>query len=172
MNRRTSRTQHRDSGAALLLAIGSVFMISAISAGLAAAATSSLNNRTALQLVRDREYAADGAIEEAISWVRLQDGPDPVNCSAVGSRPAVTLNGVVIRVDWKNTCPAVSPTLDAPAPPGTPVAQRNVIFSAFCANPVDAKCNFADVIIRAQVNLAPASGPVTKTYVQSWSVTR
>ena len=62
--------------------------------------------------------------------------------------------------------------MDLPAPPGTPVAQRNVIFSAFCANPADAKCDFADVIIRAQVNFAPASGPVTKTYVQSWSVTR
>jgi hypothetical protein len=84
----------------------------------------------------------------------------------------VTLNGVVIRVDWQNTCPAVSPTLDAPAPAGTAVAQRNVIFSAFCANPADAKCNFAAVIIQAQVNFAPASGPVTKTYVQSWSVTR
>jgi hypothetical protein len=167
---RRRRPLHQDSGAALILAMAFVVLIGAISAGLASLATSSVNNRGTLELVRDQKYAADGKIEEAISWVRLHDG---LTCgTGVGSivdddnNKDNWMNGVAIRVDWRNAC-GVVPHLDTE----TYVLQRNVIFSA-CKKPstVDAKCQEADVIVRARVNFQGSSGLVTNAYVQSWTV--
>jgi hypothetical protein len=152
------RPQHQDSGSALLLAIGFVLMVGAISAGLAAVATSSMNNRSTLQLVRNRQYAADGAIEQAIAQVRAS------TCTSPGGSIHNTLNNVAIRVDWVNACGVVKSSDN-----GTVVSQRNVIFSAYCKNPTDANCNFTEVIIRAQVNFQQTP---SETYVQSWSVNR
>ena len=167
------RQRDEDRGAALILAIGFVVVIGAISGGLAALATSGLNNRNTLELVRNREYAADGAIEKAISQVR------PLSCSpATGSIVDSTINGVSIRVDWINACGVVlrgdrGTTATASAWDGSVVFQRNVIFSA-CVDPSPSSaCDPAKVIIRAQVNFQQGLvGAVTKTYVQSWSVNR
>ena len=63
--------RHEDRGAALILAVAFVVMFGSIGAGLAALVTSSVNNRGSLESVRDRQYAADGAIEDAIVQVRL-----------------------------------------------------------------------------------------------------
>jgi hypothetical protein len=167
------RPHHEDRGAALILAIGFVVMIGAISGGLAALATSGLNNRNSLAVVRNREYAADGAIEKAIALVR------PLSCTpASGSVVDSTVNGVAIRVDWINACGVVQggdrgTTASASALDGAVVLQRNVIFSA-CVDPAPSTtCDPAKVIIRAQVNFEQALvGAVTSTYVQSWSVNR
>ena len=166
MRTRSARTQDRDAGASLILAIAFVVMIGAISAGLASLVTSSLNNRVSLELVRDRQYAADGAIEEAISQLRLAPGPPLTACaSADGFVIDGDLNGIDIRVDRQNVCGVVRGS------DGTVVTQRNVIFSA-CLDP-GVKCPDADIIIRAQVNFEQATpGVVTKTFVQSWSVNR
>ncbi len=150
-------SQHQDSGAALLLAIGFVTMIGLISAGLASLATSTLNNRGSLELIRNRQYAADGAIQQAISHVR------GLTCESAAGSIEDTLNDIAISVDWVNACGVV------PSSTGSDVHQRNVIFSAFCKNPTDATCNFADVIIRVQVNF---QDDPPKTFVQSWSVNR
>lgn len=158
MRQRRHPTRHDDVGAALLLAVGFVLMIGAIGGGLASLATSSVNNRNSLELVRNRQYAADGAIEQAITQVRALD------CSSPSASLNDSLNGVAIRVDWTNACADVL-TSDGV----TSVEQRNVIFSAFCQNPTDVSCKFADVIIRAQVNF---QGSPVKTYIQSWSVNR
>ncbi len=156
---RRARTPHKDSGAALLLAIGAVLMISAIGAGLIGAAVSSLQNRSSLELLRNREWAADSAIEQAITQVRSLD------CStATGSTPDTT-NGVGIRVDWATDCAHGVLTSD-----GTMYLQRNVAFAA-CLDTFPA-CNSTNVIIRAQVNFEPQAGPVTKTVVQYWTVNR
>lgn len=159
MTRRHAKPRHhQDSGAALLLAIGFVVMVSAIGGGLAALATSSMNNRNTLELVRNREYAADGAIENAIAQVR------GFTC-ATPSAPIYdnSLNGIDIRVDWVNVCVSVQDSNLVWIP------QRNVIFSAFCTTPTDSKCNTAAVIIRAQVNFQDTPA---KTFVQTWSVIR
>lgn len=158
---------HRDGdrGAALILTIGFVVMVGAISAGLAALVTSSLNNRGTLEVVRNRQYAADGAIEEAITRVRFQGGAPLTACSSPDGSIVDTLNGIAVRVDWHNSCGAVT------ASDGSIVAQRNVIFTS-CPN-IGSVCATANVIIRAQVNFEQAgSGAVTKTFVQSWSVNR
>lgn len=154
-----------DSGAALILAVGFVLMVGTVSGGLASLATSSLNNRNTLETLRNREYAADGAIESAISQVRV------LTCtSAAGSIVDASMNAISIRVDYLNACGVVQGT------DGSVVAQRNVIFFA-CLNTgspcSDSAVPPAPVIIRAQVNFQQAlTGAVTKTYVQSWSVNR
>ena len=162
---RRPRREHEDRGAALLLAVGFVVMIGAIAGGLAGLATSGVNNRTTLEQVRNREYAADGAIENAISQVRL------LTCASANDFIIdASMNSISIRVDWVNACGAVQST------DGTVVSQRNVMFSA-CLNTGSPCSDAADppvpVIIRAQVNFQQALiGAVTKTYVQAWSVDR
>lgn len=162
---KSQRPRHDDTGASLILAIGFVVMVGAISAGLASLVTSSMNNRGTLEIVRNRQYAADGAIEEAVSRVRSQSGTALTACASPAGTVVDTLNSIAIRVDWHNSCGVVS------SPLGTLVAQRNVTFTA-CLN-TPQSCAEVDVIIRAQVNFEQATvGPVTKTYVQTWSVNR
>jgi hypothetical protein len=162
---RLSGRRHEDRGASLILTLGFVVMIGAISSGLIGLTTSSLNNRDSLERVRNREYAADGAIEEAVAQVRQQVGPALVACTAASGSITDTLNATTIRVDWRNACAAVQSS------DGTIVAQHDVVFTA-CEN-TGAACVEAAVIARAQVNFEQAaSGAVTKAYVQSWSVNR
>lgn len=163
------RAQHPDSGAALILVIGFILMVGMMGAGLIGLATTGLNNRTTLQIVRDRQYAADAAINQAIADARSRPPVTPCT-AATGSTTYPQLNGagVSIRVDWDNSC--LNNTVISSD--GSSFPQRNIIFSAFCGDTSSANCNFAAVIIRAQVNFEPASGVTTKTYVQSWSVTR
>jgi hypothetical protein len=149
----------RDSGAALLLAIGFVLAIGAISGGLAALATSSLSNRATLEQVRDREFAADGVIEKAISQARGFD------CSTVVAPVRETFDLVAIWVDVTNACGSVLSSDGT-----TPYSQRNVVFTACLDTSV--VCTVASTIIRAQVNFEPSSGTVTRTYIQSWNVNK
>lgn len=152
----------RDRGAALILAIGLVVMVGAISSGLAALVTSSLNNRSTLEIVRDRAYAADAVVEQAITLVRAQTGTPLALCGTPGSVVVETFNAIAIRVEWRNACGVIRSS------DGTVVAQRNVIFSA-CPSTGSA-CAEAAVVLRAQVNFEQSTGAVTRTYVQSWSV--
>lgn len=159
MSRLRPRQTHQDTGAALLLAIGFVLMVSVITAGLAALATSGLNNHTTLEVLRNRQYAADGAIEQAIAQARV------LTCSpTTGFLVDSSFSSGPIRVDWLNVCGTV------PASDGSAYPQRNVVFSA-CPD-LGAACDPAQIVIRAQVNFEPASGTVTRTIVQSWSVRR
>ena len=156
--------RHNDSGAALILAIGFVVMIGAIAAGLASLVTSSVNNRGSLERLRNREYAAEAAIDDAVVQVRIGAvaGGDLCQLGSGTSRTAA-INALAIRVDWRSACGVTRGT------DGIAVFQRNAIFAA-C---IDAgiACTDASVIIRAQVNFEQASsGTVTRTYVQSWSV--
>lgn len=162
MSRQLRRQPHADRGASLVLVMCFVVMIGALCAGLITLATSALNNHLTLRQTRDRQYAADGAIEQAISQVRR------LTCATTTESYLVdaSLNGVAIRVDWVNTCGVVQSALD-----GSIVGQRNVIFSA-CLNAAD-QCDDAKVLARAEVNFqGPIDGSVTKTFVQSWNVNR
>jgi hypothetical protein len=164
VTRRRVRNPHADSGASLILALAFIVMIGSISAGLIGLATSGLNNRDSLEQVRNREYAADGAIEQAVSAIRLQVGPALTKCALANGSMRFPQDGSGIWVDWRNDCEAVRTT------DGLVVAQRNVVLSA--CNDVGSSCLDAAVIIRAQVNFQQVAGVVTKTYVQSWSVNR
>ena len=111
--------------------------------------------------VRNREYAADGAIEQAITLARTNGGVCPA------SVPPWTLNGSTIRVDCNN-----SPSVVA-GPQGNLVAQHDVVFSA-CDNKTGKACTDANanVIVRGRINYSFTGIPpqLTTTYVQAWSV--
>ncbi len=153
----------RDRGASLMMAIGFMVLIGAIAAGLSSLVTTSNYNRLTLEIVRDRQYAADGAIEEAISTVRFLDRAGDGSCEASAGSSSSGLNDLKIRVDWENVCGVVRTDT------GELVAQRNVVFTA-CEDTGSA-CREDAVIVRAQVNFEQtATGEVTRTWVQSWSV--
>jgi len=154
----------RDNGAALILAIGFVLLIGAITAGLASLVTSGIYNRINLEQVRDRQYAAEGAIELAIASARsVLDGA--IGCTADTDASTTTqLNATDIRVDWTNACGVVR------SADGLVLIQRNLVFTA-CID-LGQRCAETDTIVHAQVNFEQGStGAVTKTYIQSWSVT-
>ena len=155
------RRRHDDAGASLIVAIAFMVMVGSISAGLIALATGGLNNRTSLDVVRNRQYDADAAIEQSIA--AQQSLTACTSASATDSYPA--LNSIAILVDWTCTTTSTAKTSD-----GNAYLQRNIVFTA-CAKPATGtNCTSSPVIIRAQVNFQPASGLVTKTYVQSWDV--
>ncbi len=106
------RASERDRGASLLVAIGFVMMIGAITAGLSSLVISSVNNRATLTTVRNRQYAADAAVEVAIAQVRSQfDGR--VSCTAATGSTSTTTNQLAIRVQWTSACIAVRTADDA-----------------------------------------------------------
>jgi hypothetical protein len=162
------RFQARDErGAALLMAVGVMIMLGLLGAGLVGALTTSLDHRALLDAARNREYAADGAIEYAITQVRQLTAPGPGQ-KACGPYTH-SLNGVSIHVDCINS----------PRVTRTGLLQRDVIFVA-CEN-IGATCDDSSsntqlhTIIRAEVNFESASQsgtPVTATYLQTWSVNR
>ena len=156
--------RHEDRGAALILAVAFVVMIGAIGAGLAALVTSSVNNRGTLERVRDRQYAADAAVEDAIVQVRAASTGGADACQSVsGVSRTPSINTWNMRVDWRSACGVIR------GGDGLVLVQRDVIFAA-CVD-TNVACTDSSVIIRAQVNFEQAaSGAVTKTYVQSWSM--
>ena len=142
------------------MAIGFVLLVSAISAALAALIMSNSRTGTTLDSVRSRQYAADTAIQDAITRVRVLDRATEPSCGYVS-----TVNELDIRVDCGNAV-AVVGTGD-----NVVLSQRNVIFVA-CED-TNAPCADSDIIIRAQVNFEQRySNDVTKTFIQSWSVNR
>jgi hypothetical protein len=155
-------TADADRGAALIVAIAFVVMIGTIGAGLAGLITSSSNNRVSLQTLRNREYAAEGAIEESIATVRGLDRSTSAACAATGTTTS-TINGIDVRVDWQGACTVVRGVS------GAVVAQRNFIFAA-CVDQGSA-CTDADAIVRTQVNFRDdPTGTVDASFIQSWSV--
>lgn len=157
---RRDHDRDHDRGAALLLAIGFVLLVSAIAAALAALITSSTSNSISLEEIRNRQYAADAAVHDAITKVRALDRSVPPTCGYQSE-----LNDVEIRVDCENAI-TVLPSNDNQV-----LGQRNIIFVA-CPDTGSA-CDGSEVIIRAQVNFEQRfDGAVTRTFIQSWSVNR
>jgi hypothetical protein len=156
-----------ERGAALILAIAFMVVVGAIAASLFTPLNSGLSNRNTLDDARNREYAADGAIQMAIADVRTNM---PANngvfsgagFDTCGPYTGYSLNGFGIRVD----CAPKSTTSISG------FLQRDVVFTAYCVSGTN--CNSAAPIIRTQVNYesagAGASYQVTHTYIRSWSV--
>jgi hypothetical protein len=162
-----ARAQKGERGAALILAIGFMIAVGAICAGLLGLITTSVGARPQLDKVRNRQYAADAAIESAIANVRSLPAPGETPCAnALTTQNAgpFTLNGVAIRVSCQDALDYVLGT-------GVILLQRNVIFSACDASAFP--CTATNAIIRAQVNYESIPGSpllLTHTYIQSWSV--
>jgi hypothetical protein len=171
------RSARDERGASLILAITFMVVVGGVSLATLSYVTNGASQRRILDQARNREYAADGAIEFAIAQVRdiaTGGGPGVAPCGTpnagradysipVPGQPAPPkLNNITIHVDCAN-----APTL---ADGG--FLQRNVIFTACEGN----KPCGAVTVVRAQVNYqATALGGtpiVTRTWIQSWSVNR
>ena len=162
---RTTETSTRDRGASLILAIGFVLLIGLIVGALTTLIASSANNRVSLINLRDRQYAAEAGIEEAI--VSIRTALDAAAAPQVYEIPTCgwssNLNGVDVRVDCTRAVNAIAST------DGDVIAQHNVVFVA-CLDTGSA-CDTDTPVIRAQVNFEKKfTDAVTKTYIQSWSV--
>ena len=152
-----------ERGVALMLAIAFLVCIAAITGALLPAVTSGLKDRTILDTVRNRQYAADAGVEDSVALVRsrIQGGSAQNPCGT--ALPNVTLNAVTVQV----VCSYL---------PGLTLSgylQRNITFSA-CL--IGLSCSAANSIVQAQVNyqstatFAASSATITRTWVQSWSV--
>jgi hypothetical protein len=140
------------------MAVGFVVLVGSIAAGLSAMITSSAGNRVSLERIRDRQYAAEAGVESAIVEVRALDRTATPRCGSTS-----TLNNITVRVDCAQAVNVVA------SPSGQLFAQRNVVFVA-CEDTGSA-CAAGKVIVRASVNFEQRySSAVTKTYIQSWSV--
>jgi hypothetical protein len=154
-----------ERGAALILGIGVMMLVGMLSAALLGYITTSVQARSDLDVIRNRQYAADAAVEDAIERVRgLADpGPGLRECGGPYSR---TTNGITIVVHCEN-----NPTSAFdPGPPPVFYQQRNVVFWA-----CETACSSDDdIVVRAQINYEVPAGSSTpnRTYVQSWSVNR
>jgi hypothetical protein len=177
MTRLTTRVRRDERGASLILAIAFMLVIGAITGAVLSSVASGLNTRSALDTARNREYAADGLVEYAITQARVPvaswdpgappsvsaflDSASSVGCGGpysptLGNVPAEAhLNGIDIRVECT----------PAPALTRSGLLQRNAIFNA-CVDTGSACAGSS--IVRARVNFSDtASGP---THVQAWSV--
>jgi Tfp pilus assembly protein PilX len=163
-------TKPRDeTGAALILAIAFMVVLGLIGAAMLSSVTSGLNSGAALDQARTGEYAADSAIQYAITQVRLLADPGPA-LTPCGPAPHPTYYSytsadsppVHIRVNCSNLLQVTRSGFQ----------QRNVVFNACVESGSD--CTDTLSIIRAQVNFQTvgtgASLQVTRTWVQSWSV--
>ena len=174
MKRLHDRVRRDERGASLVLAIAFLVVAGAIGAGLTASVTSGINDATVLALARNRDYAAEGAIDYAIVDVQQgklgADGTGPVSpLTSIGLSlcgpysKTLTLRGsqtIGIRVDCT---PAPEITADL-------AARNNVIFVA-CVD-TGPPCDDTTAIIRAEINYQVSGTPpaVTSTHVQTWSV--
>ena len=157
-------TTRDERGAALVLVIAFMVVIGLLTSALLGSLISAVDDRAVLDSVRDRQYAADAAVEGAIARVRGLPPQGPALHTCDGPDLPSQLNGVLIRVDCTNV-----PIEGFNG--GGFFVQRNVIFTS-CLN-TGVACTNATTIVRAQVNyeaLDAETPTVTKTYVQSWSV--
>jgi hypothetical protein len=167
------RSARDERGASLILAITFMVVVGGVSLATLSYVTNGASQRRILDQARNREYAADGAIEFAIAQVRdIKTGGGPGVAPCGTSNPGradyslnpqpLKMNGFDIHVDCAN-----APTLAAGG-----FLQRNVIFTA-CEG---TKPCGAATVVRAQVNYQATglggSINVTRTWIQSWSVNR
>jgi hypothetical protein len=163
IRQRLAAAHQSEQGGTLMLAIGFVLMIGAISAGLLGFITTSVSHRSSLEALRNRQYAADGAVEYAISTLR--GAPTELNASACPTVYPPVLNGFEMRVDCDHVLSMI-------VEDGLLLRQRSVIFNACVLTPADDPCAPDTTVVSAQVTFAQQSGLVIGTSIQSWSVNK
>jgi hypothetical protein len=165
MRARISWTRRDEQGAVLILAIAFLLVVGGIGAAVVSSVRTGLNDRIALDQVRNRQYAADAGIETAIAATRFRMTSGNAASPCPSPQTVVTVDSVPIRV----ACTYVATTASG-------YLQRNIVLTAQCSAVQQPQCPNTGVIVRAQVNfaspsiLADPSITVTRTYIQSWSV--
>jgi hypothetical protein len=158
------RVERDEQGVALVLALSFMVLVGLVTSALLSSLISSVGQRSALDGVRNRQYAADAAVEQEIARVRALPAPGAGSAPCAPSSPiSYLLNGYTIHVDCTNVRTMTF----------TGFEQRNVVFTS-CVQ-TGSPCTTANTIVRAQVNYEGQGAPtptVTKTYIQSWTTAR
>ena len=153
-----SRIRRDEQGVALVLALSFMVLIGVVTTALLSSLISSVGQRSQLDDVRNRQYAAEAAVEGAIASARAT--PASAGLGATCTSPSRSLNGITIHVDCTNI----------PIPTRTGFTQANTVFTSCVGS---STCTTANTIVRAQVNYESADGTtITKSYIQSWTVNR
>jgi hypothetical protein len=177
------RTRRRgEEGATLVFVVGFMVLSALVAGGLVTHISTNVGVRTTLDTARNREYAADGAVETAIAQVRynMQNGfaipqSAPGVASPTDTQPCAatelvqSLNGISVQVACTPFYVFTQSNLQL---------QRNVLFAACLPPGAGKSCTSPGVqtIIQAEVNfvstdsIGRTSITVTKTNVDSWSV--
>jgi hypothetical protein len=182
-----ARIRRDERGTSLILAIAFLVVIGGISGALLSSVATGLSVRNALDQARNREYAADGLIDYAITQARApvaswNTGSPPsvstflASASSIGCGPlashtpgsvawayAPSLGNVPIEAHLNNVDIRVD-CAPAPALTRARYLQRNAIFTA-CLD-IGAACTNSSAIVRAQINFSDSGA----TAVQAWSV--
>ena len=157
-----------ERGATLMLVLGFVVIVGLASSSLLQLITSGAATRSSLDKTRNREYDADGAIEQTIAAVRqnLEHGDEPCGATSRFSYDVTLPNRVEpLQVDCKYT-----QTVSLAG-----FLQRNAQLRA-CAQQQGSSCPSSSAIVTAQVNFQSQAGtnatkvPVEETFIQSWTV--
>ena len=159
------RARRDESGVALVLALSFMVLVGLVTSALLSSLISSVEQRSVLDNVRNRQYAADAAVEKDIARVRALGGVGAGSqpCEPV-SRIPYSLNGYTIHITCTNVRTFTITGFD----------QRNVVFAS-CLDTGSGECTATNTIVRAQVNYEGEGSPtpiISKTYIQSWTVAR
>jgi Tfp pilus assembly protein PilX len=162
-SRAAARPGDRDRGAALLIAIGFMVLVGFVVGGLAALITSGVGDTITLKNARNRQYAADAAVQQDIVQFRtaLVASANPTWCSA----PHTYTDSGTPSIKVACTSPTISVTFSN----GVIYAKRNVTFLACTDTSAACTDSSPTLSLRAEVDFSKIGGIVT-TYVQSWSV--
>jgi hypothetical protein len=126
--------QRDERGAALLLALMIMFFVAMATLALLTFSQNGLLNTTNLQNEHTIEYAADGAVDSAVQYVRYSPNTYTTTASCLPGGGPVTIMGVAVVVDCSGTYNAQSNVT------------RVVTFTA-----CDGACNGSNTLLSAQV---------------------
>ena len=158
-----------ERGATLILVLGFVVIVGLASTSLLQLITSGAATRSSLDKTRNREYDADGAIEQSIAAVRqnLEHGDEPCGDT---SHFSYDVNSLPNRIESMQVDCAYTQTVSLAG-----FLQRNTQLRA-CALQPGGACPAGSAIVTAQVNFQSKAGPnaakapVEKTFIESWTV--
>jgi hypothetical protein len=162
MNDAATRRMQGERGASLVLAIAFMVVVGVITAAVIATTSSGIQDRVALDQARNREYAADAAIETNIATARNLSSP---SCPPPASAP-FALNNINIHVDCS--------TALVVGPGGNLLFLGDLTFVACVAQgsgggtACTSSTGADPPIITARVNFQ-GSTPMS-TFVEAWSV--
>jgi Tfp pilus assembly protein PilX len=158
-----SPVHERDRGAALLIAIGFMVLVGLIVGALSTLITSGVGDSVNLKNARNRQYAADAAVQQDMVQLRtaLVGNANPTWCSAAHTYSDAGTPSIKVA--------CTSPTFSLSFSNGVIYAKRNVSFLACTDTSVACSDSSPTLALRAEVTFSKIGNAVT-TYVQSWSV--
>ncbi len=158
MNRLRRRFQTEEEGAALIICLAFLTFAFLIVGALLNMSYTSLRATSKLKIVRNTDYDADAAMEQAIATIRVDPARGYFNACPSIDVPALNNVGSGMRVD----CTALL----------KPVFQREVILSVCPASEKTKPCPDDKSLLQARVSYYDDKTFGRAALVQTWSANR